>query len=135
MYGYTLQDWITIRGATSVTSITQGEQGWMGFAPYQDIVFWLDIREVTPGGATNILMNFETAPTKDDVLFTGMTSSGVVMAAGAPIVTKILLAQNPTCPLSRWVRWRINASSTPTSSWDATFRILCSANAVSVVNG
>jgi hypothetical protein len=134
MYGYTLQDWITIRGATSVTSITQGEQGWMGFAPYQDIVFWLDCREVSVSGATSININYETAPTKDDVLFTGMVATAAI-SAGTPAVTKVLLAQNPTCPLSRWVRWRLSVVGTPTSSWDVTFRILCSVNAVSVVNG
>lgn len=136
MYGYTLQDWITIRGATTVTSIIQGEQDWMGFAPYQDIVFWLDVREATLGGATHLVMNYETSPTKDDSLFQAMTTGPNIDAVvGTPTVTKVLLAQNPTVPLARWVRWRISVSGTASSSWDATFRILCSANAVSVVGG
>ncbi len=134
MYGYTLQDWITIRGGTTVTSITQGEQDWMGFAPYQDLVLWLDLREVTLGGATNLIFNYETAPTKDDILFTPMVSGPTITTVPAsPTVTKVLLSQNPTVPLARWVRWRISVTGTATSSWDATFRILCAANACSVM--
>jgi hypothetical protein len=137
MYGYTLQDWITIRGATSVSSITQGEQGWMGFAPYQDIVFWLDVREITLGGATSINMNFETAPTKDDILFMPMlTSFAMAVTNPTPTVKPVLLSSStPLIPLARWARWRLSVVGTATSSWDVTFRILCAANAVSVVNG
>ena len=133
MYGYILQDWITIRGNSSITSIAQSEPDWLGLAPYQDLVLWLDCRELTLGGATAINMNYETAPTKDDSLFIAMTSAFAVTAATTPTVTKILLAQNPTVPLGRWVRWKLTVSGTATSSWDATFRVLCCANAVGAV--
>src|SRR4051794_20544573 len=118
MYGYILQDWITIRGNSAITTITQSEPDWLGLAAYQDIVFWLDCRELTLGGATNIQMNYETSPTKDDSLFVAMTAASNIAAATTPAVTKILLSQNPTVPLGRWVRWRLSVSGAATSSWD-----------------
>jgi hypothetical protein len=137
MYGYILQDWITIRGNTTVTSIGQSESGWLGLAPFQDIVLWLDVREFSVGGATSLLMHYETAPTKDESLFTDMVTPVTVALSASPIVpTKILLAQNPTVPLGRWVRWRLTLNGTATSAWDATFRILACCNAVgAVANG
>ena len=132
MYGYVLQDWITIRGALTgaATSIVQGETGWLGLAAYQDIVFWLDVREFTLGGATNLTMTYETAPSKDDILFQAMATAVNLTTSPNPTVTKIILAQNPTVPLGRWVRWKLSTSNATTSTWDATFRILCCANAV-----
>lgn len=136
MYGYVLQDWITIRGAQTITSVIQSEQDWLGFSAYQDIVFWLDVRELTLGGYGSLSMNYETAPTKDDVLFTNMVSAVSMSAGATPTVTKVLLSQNPTVPLARWVRWRISASGgSPSGAWDVTFRILCAANAVSMQAG
>lgn len=130
MYGYVLQDWITIRGNSTITSIVQGENDWMGLAPYEDIVFWLDCREITASSGT-LVMNYETSPTKDENLFAGMVSGVTMSASTTPTITKVLLSQNPTVPLARWVRWRISVSGA-TAAWDTTFRILCAANAVSL---
>lgn len=131
MYSVVLQDWVTIRGASSVTTITQGENGWVGTAAYEDIVFWLDVRELTLGSATSVTVNYETAPLKDDVLFTNMMS-GVALTTvpTTPTVTKVLLSQNPTCPLARWVRWKLTVQGSPSASWDLTFRIIAACNAV-----
>ncbi len=135
MYSVVLQDWVTIRGGTTVTSVTQGENGWVGTAAYEDIVFWLDVREFTTGGATNLQMNFQTAPLKEDTLFTNMVAAvnlQLNVPGTTPIVpVKVLLSQNPTVPLARWVRWSLAPNGgTVTSAWDATFRILAACNAV-----
>ena len=45
MHSYILQDWITIRGAAGVTTVTQSESGWLDLSPYQDLTFWIDTRE------------------------------------------------------------------------------------------
>jgi hypothetical protein len=137
MYGYILQDWVTIRGNSSITNITQGETGWLGLAPFQDIVVWLDTREVTLGGATHLQIQFETAPTKDDSLFQAMaTAVNLDANVGTVNITKIIMAQNPTVPLGRWVRWKILVSGAASSAWDATFRVLaCCNNVGAVVNG
>ena len=133
MYGYTIQDWITIRGNSLVLTINQGESDWVGFSAFEDIVFWLDVRELTLSSATNVTVNYQTAPAKDEVLFTNMvTGTALTSVSATPTVTKVLLAQNPTCPLARWVRWQLAVTGTPTASWDITFRILAAANAVSM---
>ncbi len=136
MYGYVLQDWITIRGtipSTGSPDIIQGESGWMGFSSFQDIVFWLDIREASfPAGApNNLTFNFETAPSKDNNLFTVMASQTLTsLTPGLQALQKVILAANPTVPLATWVRWRLTPGGASTNTWDATFRILASANRV-----
>lgn len=131
MYGYVLQDWITVR-STVITPIIQNESDWLGFSAFQDIAFWIDVRGLTPASGTtnNILLELQTAPTKDDVLFKAMTGCSVSpLILGSPLaISKCLLASNPAIPLSTWVRWVL----TPTNAtqWDVTFRILASANRV-----
>ena len=133
MYGYTIQDWITIRGNSTITTINQAESDWIGFSAFEDIVFWLDVRELTLGGATNVTVNYQTSPTKDDVLFVNMTAGPALTALPTiPTITKVLLAQNPTVPLARWVRWQLDVTGVASSTWDLTFRILAAANAVSM---
>lgn len=132
MYSVVLQDWVTIRGGSGVTSITQGENGWVGTAAYEDIIFWLDVREVTSSTGT-ITMNYQTAPLKDEALFTNMIA-GVTMAVTTPPLTpsKVILSQGPLCPLARWVRWNISQAGA-TGTWDVTFRIIAACNAVSQI--
>ncbi len=118
MHAFILQDWTTIRG--SVTSVTQGEDGWLDLTPYQDIVLWVDCRESSGTPA----IQFQTSPTKDETLFQNMMSSATNLTASTtPQIVKATLAA-ATTPLARFVRWQI--SGTPT--WDATFRVLVAAN-------
>ena len=133
MYGYILQDWITLRGTQASVNITQSEADWMSFQPYGDIVFWLDVKSVTLSGLTSIGLVYETAPAKDDSLFTGMATSVTLTAGTSPTITKVLVSQNPTVPLARWVRWKFVPTGTPTGEYGACFRIFCSANAVGLV--
>jgi hypothetical protein len=133
MYGFVLQDWITIRGDKTITSVPQSESAWLGLSAFEDIVFWLDVRELTLGAATSVTVNYETAPLKDESLFVSMVSGTVLTAMPTnPTIVKVLLAQNPTVPLGRWVRWRLTTQGSPTSQWDLTFRLLACANAVGV---
>lgn len=131
MYGYVLQDWLTVRG-TNATPFIQNESDWMGFSSFQDIAFWVDVREL----GANLTLNLQTCPTKDDLLFQTMTNCSLALTtAGVPFtpylntgaVPKVALSSNPAIPLSTWVRWQIVG---PASAWDITFRILASANRV-----
>ena len=138
MEGYVLQDWITIRGGTAGTAgdIIQGESGWMGFSSFQDIVFWLDVREATISASQTLTWFFETAPSKDASLFTAMPTAGVGTALGPSFtpgvqaLTKVILASGPGVPLATWVRWHVSPSAGITTPWDATFRVLVAANRV-----
>ncbi|HEY3819495.1 MAG TPA: hypothetical protein VGL81_20135 [Polyangiaceae bacterium] len=122
MHGFILQDWTTIRGGGSVTTVTQQETDWLDLSPYQDIVFWIDVKEVT----TTATLYLQTSPTLDDSFFQSMTTAGIAMAAAAaPTVLPLLMASASTAvPLARYVRWQIVGTMT----WDATFRIALAAN-------
>jgi hypothetical protein len=125
MHGYTLQDWTTIRGAAGALTMTQEENGWLDLTPYQDVVFWVDVKSAL----VTATMTLQTSPSKDDALFLPL-ASGVVLPPGgnaAPTVVSALMvtALSPNVPLARWVRWQLVGSSGP---WDVTFRILASAN-------
>lgn len=132
MYGYVLQDWITLKLTAASSTIIQNESDWLGFSSFQDIVFWCDIRGVTLSAGT-VTMFLQTAPTKDDILFQTLSNcSFVVTTVATPftssgVLPKSILAANPAVPLSTWVRWTITNT---TANADITFRILCSANRV-----
>jgi len=134
---FLLQDWTTIRGASSppVLSVTQTQAWWMDLSAYQDIVTWLDVREVTgpTGGATGLYLDIQTAPTRDDAFFLSMVSSatpfGIAIAALATPTVNKLTKELAATPLSRWLRWQINTGgTTPTATWDVTFRVFLAAN-------
>src|SRR5512143_1536587 len=135
MYGYVLQDWITIRGS-SIADVIQGESSWMGFSSFQDIVIWLDVREGTfPTTGGSLTWYFETSPTKDNNLFTAMPRAGTgitltsAFSPGVQALTKVV-ASSANVPLATWVRWRLSPAGTGGLPWDATFRVLAAANRV-----
>jgi hypothetical protein len=129
MYGFVLQDWITIR-ASAITAVVQSESAWMPFSSFQDMVFWVDVREVTPPSTGSIVLNFETSPTKDDNLFQSMANTGN-LAVATPItpLPKVILASGPAVPLATWVRWKLTPNGSA-STWDCTFRVMVAANMV-----
>ena len=130
MQALLLQDWITIRGDASagVTSITQATDDWVDLAEFQDVVMWLEVKEVTHGGASTVNMTYETGVSKDADMFRQCSDVTPVMGAGNVYVT-VTVAATSTNLLSRWLRWTITASGA-TSAWDATFRIWLAVNYV-----
>jgi hypothetical protein len=129
MYCYVMQPWITIRGQSStIPSITQSENCWLDLTAFQDIVAWLDCKEVAAGtGGTNVQMAYQTSPTKDDSLFVPVTAAFNV-ATG--VTTTVMLKDVVTNPLCRWLRWQLTVTGTPTTPWDTTFRVFIAANVV-----
>ena len=105
MYGFVLQDWVTIRCQT-IASVAQSEPSWLPFSSFQDIVFWADVREVTnpTGGAANMTLAFETSPSKDDGLFQVMTGATITPITAAVAVKPVLVASNPAVPLATVTR-------------------------------
>ena len=128
MYALCLQDWTTLRGATTVATLTQPEPDWLDLTLYQDVITWLEIKEFTPT-ATNIpTIAYQTSPTKDDALFFNMAPP-VVAATG--VTTTVMLkdampAGYPPC--GKWFRWQIIVSGAV--GWDLTFRIWIAANLI-----
>jgi len=121
MHTFILQDYVTIRGITSV-NVTQNESLWLDLTPYQDLVIWTDVREITG----SVTVNFQTSPTKDESLFAPL----VTPFAGATGVsqTKALMAgaAGSNVPIARYCRWVLTAPGT--GPWDMTFRVYIAAN-------
>ncbi len=121
MHTFILQDYTTIRGAGA--TVTQGEAGWIDLSSYQDVVFWVDVREIT---GTTVTLTLQTSPTKDDAMFLPLVSPTAITTSPNPSVLKALMTSASTPnPVARYVRWSLYGSASP---WDATFRILAAAN-------
>lgn len=114
-----MQDWTTIRGAAS-TSAIQSQNEWILTAPFQDISFYLDVREVSGTGGVQVA--FETCPSRDDVLFHAM---GTVTVTTPGVTVTNILALNAQFPVAHWTRWKLIG---PAFLWDLTFRIMASGN-------
>lgn len=131
MQNQLLQDWIRVSGSTSAAYI-QESSGWLGLSSFQDAVFWLEIRKLTPPLATALAFTIETSPTKDETLFQQMVSFSATgpTAVRDPKVLPVLLVNPPLgVALATWVRWKIVPAAS--GSWDTCFRIFVSASKVS----
>ncbi len=117
-----LQDWTTIAGS-GTTPFVQSVLDWADLARFADVVFWLEVRAVANPGPGSVTLSYETAPAKDDALFRAVASV-TLAAASAPVITKVRLADNPTVPLARWLRWKLEG--TAAGDWSASFRIFVS---------
>jgi hypothetical protein len=125
MDSFVLEDWITIRAASGVT-VTQGESSWLDLSPYEDVVFWLLVSEVT--ATTTLTLLYQTSPTMDETFFAaqtlGMTGAGIAMTASTTPVITAAFAWSAPFPLARYVRWQLLPVS---GGFDATFRLLVAA--------
>ncbi len=122
-----MMDWTTVRSASSILTITADEPHWLDLTAFQDIVAFLDVKNIDLGtGGTTLSITYQTAPTKDNSLFVNV-ATGVTLATGLTI-TK-MLKDSTTNPLSRWLRWQIAVSAgTPTLAWGTTLRVWIAAN-------
>jgi hypothetical protein len=119
-----MQDWTTVRGSSSVITFTPGEDNWVDLGEYKDVVAWLEVKEFTPApGASTLVLAYETAPTKDDALFTAIT--GVAISVGVNVTP--IIRDCVTVPPARWFRWELGLFGTA-AAWDVTFRIVLAVN-------
>ena len=134
MHGFVLQDWTTIRGGSTIGTITQSEHEWLDLSGYEHLIAWIDVREVTLANNTFVQVNLQTAPIKDEYLFVNMESTPLTVggALTSPSIRKIIMAAptTPNVPLGTWVRWQLVTSNAGSvnNTWDVTFRILACAN-------
>ncbi len=115
------QDWTTLQGSAN-SSFSQSAPKWQNLELYRDVIFWLEVSAMTTV-STELYMNYETAPIADADLFTPMVTEFLMATSSTPVVTKVLLSQNPTCPLAGFARWRIRQNAG--GAWRVTFRIHC----------
>jgi hypothetical protein len=116
------QDYITLRGGTAGTVITQSATSWLDLSAFQDIVTWLDVKEFSGG---TVQVAYQTSPTKDDALFVNIAGP-FSLALG--VTVNVYLASSVTNPLAKFFRWQLTVTGS-TPPWDATFRLWLAANA------
>lgn len=132
MYGVLWQDWTTLRLTGATSTVVQSEPLWLDVDDYRDAVFWLEVKQLSLGGASAVLLAYETSASKDEALFRSMSSFPLGVTT-TPFLTPVLERQNPTIPLGAWIRWRLFLAGTPTSEWGATLRIHLALNASRVL--
>ena len=118
-----MQDWITIRGAAS-TTVIQSQADWIFTAPFQDVTFYLDVREFSPSAA--VIVSYQTAPAREEAMFQNMFSTAAITTTGLIGPTNVYLA-NAAIPVSHWTRWKLSAGAL---TWDLTFRIMMAGNSL-----
>ena len=120
VHGLLLQDWITIRGKDDTIKVTQGSTGWLELGDFEDLAFFLDVREVQAPAK----MNYETSPTKQDGAFVAMMPA-FTLSMGQRVDR--VFTSTSAVPPARYVRWRLtNGGGAP---WDLTFRLWVAAYA------
>lgn len=123
MEGLLLQDWVTVSSNGAVSpSITQGADGWLDLEDYEDLVFYIDVRDVTVGGG--VKMGYQTSPTKLETSFLAMVPPFTV-ATGVRVDRGLF--STAAVPPARYVRWQLTG---PAGTWGATFRIWLAAFAM-----
>lgn len=122
MQSFLLQDWTTIRG-TDMAPIVQAKSDWLDLEPFADVVFWVQIAEVSNPGTGSVSMVFETAPVPLDSVFLAIdTIDQLASSNNAKLaIRKAFMNGVGGVPLARFLRWKL--VGTATGSWDVTFRI------------
>jgi|ERR1700722_11958441 len=117
---FEMQDWVTIRGASSASQATtiQSEHQWLDLAKYSDVVLWTEIKEATLGSGT-VDISFETAPSKDESLFSQAVAP--FLATAGTVTASVVHRDTATVPLGRWLRWKITSGAG--TAWDVVFRV------------
>jgi hypothetical protein len=124
-----LQDWITIQGAPSQSSVGQSASAWLETGRYHDATFFVAVTELTvPVGGPTLTLAIETAPAAEERLFLPLTSL-VLSSLGVGTFTRAIRADATYTPIARWVRWRVATTGVFATDWTLTFRVLVAANA------
>lgn len=111
-----LQDSLTINGGDGIRSITQSAHQYLDIGRNEDLVFYLDIKNVS--GTGTVTVSYETSPTPQDSSFLPMIAPVTISAAGLRVDRAAF--STAAVPPARYVRWRLQCTGGP---WSATFRI------------
>ena len=115
-----LQDWVCIQGSNTTPRV-QPSRDWLELASFSDATVWLEVRSVSNPFGGNVVLTYETGPTLDDSQFRNVATISLSTTTTA-LVTKFRLADDPSVPVGRWLRWKL--TGTTSAEWSVTFRIL-----------
>jgi len=108
-----LQDWITARGNTGATIVSQQESSYADLKGYLDVAIHLQVADFSASSNLDI----QTSPTKEEGFFRTMLGFPISSAAVFFGVSRYASA---AIPLTRWVRWQLTGVGVPPV---LTFRI------------
>jgi hypothetical protein len=108
-----LQDWITIQGLATTDIVIQSPDHWVDASQWSDAIFYTEVRDYA--GSARLFL--QTSPTADETLFEDMASISV---AATGTTTSIIRFASASVPLSRYVRWKADATA---ANWRVVFRI------------
>jgi hypothetical protein len=119
MEPFLLQDWLTLATSASTTlNVIQGADAWLDVGNYEDLVFYLDVKNVTVGG---VKMSYETSPTCENGSFLPLVPP---FAVPQGLTSSPVLSSYANVPAARYVRWHLMPVM---NGWTATFRVWLSA--------
>ncbi|NUN16393.1 MAG: hypothetical protein HUU55_22420 [Myxococcales bacterium] len=107
-----LQDWFTVRGASSGDPVVQAFNDWADLGGYVDVIFYLDVSSFS--GSPSV--RYQTSPMLDESLFASMAN---VSVNSTGLTQTVIRYASASVPLRRWVRWRLDGAS----AYAVTFRI------------
>ena len=101
MDGLLLQDFTTIR---STSTFTQSATAWLDIGDYEDLTFYLDVKEFTGSSLT-----YQTSPTRQDGSFQSLIPA-FGLAVGLRV--DVISANVAPVPPARYVRWQLTGTGT-----------------------
>jgi hypothetical protein len=102
-----LQPWVNVTG-TGIT-VLQNDSEWADLVGYAAAAIYVELGFITPQGASQTQLNFDTSPSKDPALFqpyAGITLAGTPAAGVQPILLPTGWG-TVNIPMARFLRWSI----------------------------
>lgn len=109
-----VQDWITLQGLNATDEVVQPQESYVDALRHPDVITYIQVRDYA--GTARILI--QTCPSLDEGLWSTMVS---YTPTSTGTQTDIIRFASASDPLSRYVRWKVDASS---ANWKVVFRIL-----------
>jgi hypothetical protein len=116
---FLLQDWVTIAGNPQIASVTQGADAWFDLGAHEDVLFYLEVKELT----NTPVMNYQTSPAPQDSLFLPVVTP---FSVASGVRADAALFAYALTPPARYLRWQLTSSNL-SLNWHVTFRILMAA--------
>lgn len=115
-YTIQMQEWVTVRGATSGIIVLQPEIEYLDISPFKDFVGYVEVAEIVASATVKV----QTAPAKEEAYFADLFT---VSATG--VSANVVRYSSASPAPARWLRWKCSSGS---ASWSITFRIHVNAN-------
>lgn len=115
-----LQELLTINVQDGLTSLTQSAHQYLDIGQNEDLVFYLDVRNVSG----SVLIAYETSPTQQDSSFLPMIAPVPIIGTGLKVDRAAF--STAAVPPARFVRWKLTCLG---GAWNVTFRVWLAAYA------